>query len=183
MRAACCYKTAGEGGTVEGAMINCRRCICLVHSIFFSFQDCLKFIALSRNDLFRNGNHVGNGKCRFTSLCEARKRVTEEVVLRRTGLPVMIWNYFFIVSVSVLASTALLLTFQLHISNNCGSQPPLACDPNVIKEGKSGWEALYQQSDKVIVAVVPQRNNRLAAALLNIIANVPLEWKIQIFHR
>jgi hypothetical protein len=41
----------------------------------------------------------------------------------------------------------------------------------------------YATSDRVAIIVAPKPNRRLVPTVLNAIANLPFEWKVQVFHR
>jgi hypothetical protein len=43
--------------------------------------------------------------------------------------------------------------------------------------------SFYKRSDKVAIIVVPEVDHRLGTVVLNALANLPVEWKVQIFHR
>jgi len=49
--------------------------------------------------------------------------------------------------------------------------------------GESMQPALLETSDKVEVFVTPKADSKLVLTVLNAIANLPLEWKVQVFHR
>jgi hypothetical protein len=42
---------------------------------------------------------------------------------------------------------------------------------------------LYKNTDKVVVVISPTEDPRLVGMVLNALANLPLDWKVQIFHR
>jgi Tfp pilus assembly protein PilN len=93
--------------------------------------------------------------------------------------------------VLVLAGILYLVLYNSRASRNAPSYHEIeefwlhSARPQQDGSGKTKIAAniAYQQGDKVAVVVVARPNNKVPSLMHNLAANLPAEWKLQIFHR